>query len=373
MTATRLKTNLMELLGLIYDAMVSPEAWQLWLEKLVAYANAQSGFLILQDTETLDILYATQVGFKRLSATQFGLVLHQRERTALPPTPSQLRNEFYRRLGADHSAGAYLVVEGPCTARISIQRPPGHNDFDDDELAALQQLVPHLQRSLLLGRRVHSPQVTAQVAVNQLSSPSVVVNIALKLIASNPPARTLLDRETWLSVEQDRLTFKVPEISERVTQLVTDAFLALSGGRLPSGSFVAVPREGAAPVIISVMPFGEGVILIFYDPDQRYLPSEGLLKALFGLTPTEARVACQLATGRTVDDCAHAQGVSTGAVKYHLKAIYKKTYTRRQGDLIALLLSLAVQMVTELPEYVETASNAAKLGALFPFPRSSIT
>ena len=350
----------MELLGILYDTVGSPDAWQLWLEMLVTYADARSGFLILQDTETLDILFIAQVGYTKQPANHFGTGLRRREQpTPVDAPPERLRNEFYRRLGADHSPGVYLVMEGPCTVRLSLQRSPFCPVFDDNELEALQHLVPHLQRSLVLGRRVHQPQTTAQVAVNRISSPCILLNVAHRIVASNPLAKAMLARERWAHVNHDRLIISLPKISERVARLISDCFLALSSGHKPAGGFVAVRRDDMAPLVVAVMPFGEGVILIFYDPEQRYLPNDGVLKELFELTTTEARIAVHLASGKTVEDYARTHGVTDGAVKYHVKAIYKKTGARRHGDLVALLLSLAVQMEAELPDYVTLMTRSA--------------
>ena len=59
-----------------------------------------------------------------------------------------------------------------------------------------------------------------------------------------------------------------------------------------------------------------------------------------GLTPAESQVAVALAQGQTVHDIAEATERTTGAVRWHLRHIYRKHGLTRQTDLVRLVLSL---------------------------------
>ena len=61
------------------------------------------------------------------------------------------------------------------------------------------------------------------------------------------------------------------------------------------------------------------------------------LKLLFGLTRSEARVAAQIAEGHSVECAAEELQISLGTARNHLKSIFSKTETNRQGELVALL------------------------------------
>jgi DNA-binding CsgD family transcriptional regulator len=74
------------------------------------------------------------------------------------------------------------------------------------------------------------------------------------------------------------------------------------------------------------------------DPDnQRPLPSDRL-QATFGLTEAEARLAALLAAGTELRAAATQLGITYGTARTRLAAIFQKTETRRQGELIKLLL-----------------------------------
>ena len=68
------------------------------------------------------------------------------------------------------------------------------------------------------------------------------------------------------------------------------------------------------------------------------MPSETELRSLFALTPAEARVACHL-VGETVDEIAEALHVGVATVRSHVQHLLAKTGTRRQSELVRLLVS----------------------------------
>lgn len=80
-------------------------------------------------------------------------------------------------------------------------------------------------------------------------------------------------------------------------------------------------------------------LVLIGDPSDRPRPSARLLAELYGLTPTEARVAIALASGIQVRAIAAHLEVQPNTVRVHLKAIYAKTHTTGQVDLVRRLVS----------------------------------
>ena len=60
---------------------------------------------------------------------------------------------------------------------------------------------------------------------------------------------------------------------------------------------------------------------------------------LYGLTPSEARVACAVASGESLESYASAHGISVSTVRWTMKQLLAKTGARRQADLVRILLS----------------------------------
>jgi DNA-binding CsgD family transcriptional regulator len=62
------------------------------------------------------------------------------------------------------------------------------------------------------------------------------------------------------------------------------------------------------------------------------------LKRRFGLTPAEARLVLRLLTGESLRSCAQALGIQYETVRMLLKSIFQKTGTRRQAELVIVII-----------------------------------
>lgn len=70
-------------------------------------------------------------------------------------------------------------------------------------------------------------------------------------------------------------------------------------------------------------------------------PKATLLADLFACTPAEIRLAELIARGHSPEECAARLGVSINTVRSQLRALFRKTDTERQGELVGLLSRLS--------------------------------
>jgi DNA-binding CsgD family transcriptional regulator len=111
--------------------------------------------------------------------------------------------------------------------------------------------------------------------------------------------------------------------------------------RCPDGSdFLARAAPLAGPAIDVFM---RARILLLLTP-LRAVGFEGIerLRTVFGLTGAEARLAARLAAGDDIASAAKRLGVSVGTLRGALKTIFRKTGSKRQAELVALLARLDV-------------------------------
>lgn len=87
-------------------------------------------------------------------------------------------------------------------------------------------------------------------------------------------------------------------------------------------------------------------LFISAPDDQRHIP-ESLLMDIFGLTPTEARVAGSLARCNRAADVAAELGVTQTTIAFHMRNLFQKTGTNRQADLIALIMAGPMMIQTD--------------------------
>lgn len=115
--------------------------------------------------------------------------------------------------------------------------------------------------------------------------------------------------------------------------------------------WIAVSRdelETSRPLIIRVVPVQTDDatvdlrVVMIVDLNGSPRPSAEVLRRIFQLTPSEARLAIDMASGRGLDAIAQSAQVSIGTVRKQLATVFAKTNTHRQAELVALMARLAI-------------------------------
>ena len=113
-------------------------------------------------------------------------------------------------------------------------------------------------------------------------------------------------------------------------------------------AWIMVPRENQRPLALHAVPVtdadssGAHTVLILVDLHSAPEPNAAALQRMFGLTPTEAKVAIRIARGDSPADIADELGVSVTTVRFHLSSVLAKTQTKRQAELVALLARVSI-------------------------------
>ena len=126
------------------------------------------------------------------------------------------------------------------------------------------------------------------------------------------------------------------------------SFVELPLGNSGSKSRFATQKKGAAlQVLISpaqnlqldlTQPLR--AVVFISDPERKARPNSDILRAVFGLTPAECRVALLLGDGKSPQEIAELLALSPNTVKSQVSTIYTKTGTSRHAQLVRLLLRL---------------------------------
>jgi DNA-binding CsgD family transcriptional regulator len=83
---------------------------------------------------------------------------------------------------------------------------------------------------------------------------------------------------------------------------------------------------------------GSAIAALFVtDPDEAVHADADALRAVWGLTRAEAKIAAALASGHSLRDVADERGITLNTARWHLKHILAKTETRTQAGLARLL------------------------------------
>jgi DNA-binding CsgD family transcriptional regulator len=232
---------------------------------------------------------------------------------------------------------------------FSIQRTIQEGPFDPKDKILLGTLSSTLTEAATLSIAVGRAVIAGMTdTLDIIAQPALVVDRMGYALGSNSAADRLFDDD--IRISNRRLV-----VRDRNAQTDLDALTARMRAMPDIENLAARPilvrRGGRAPLLIQVLslpaaarsPFlGARALFTFADFERTPTYDVGLLRRIFGLTSAEARLASLVGVGLSPNAAAAQIGISHETARSQLKAIFGKTETHRQAELVALLSRLGV-------------------------------
>jgi DNA-binding CsgD family transcriptional regulator len=228
-------------------------------------------------------------------------------------------------------------------------KPEGVPGAETKNLLAM--LAPHLRRALSLHRSLEENRIersmlrqsvdTADLAIVSLGSDGETLH-------ATRSAREILATADGLILRGKHLRAMVCGEQQQFCALLREASPG-PGGVGREGAMLISRREPKRPLQVVVTPFcfldgspetQPSVLVFLCDPDAVPASRASILRKLYGLSPTECRLADHLAAGVELQSAAERLRLTVQTARFHLKAIFRKTETNRQTDLVRLILGL---------------------------------
>jgi DNA-binding CsgD family transcriptional regulator/PAS domain-containing protein len=239
-------------------------------------------------------------------------------------------------------------------AGVALHRTRNAGRFEPADLERFTLLQRHLERALTVGFRLGSLGTFLQCTTELLDrNPAAVLLLTEqgRIAYANQPACALHAQRDGL-VLSDGVALANKLDNEKLKGLIARALSDISRSDA-GGAMRAVRPSGKRPYTIFVSPLSRrypalsalrpAVCVMIIDPESAPGLPLARLRALLGLTESEARLAALLAAGNDLRAAAALLGITYGTARTRLAAIFQKTDTRRQTELVRLLLaSLAV-------------------------------
>jgi DNA-binding CsgD family transcriptional regulator len=173
----------------------------------------------------------------------------------------------------------------------------------------------------------------------------VLLDEQRRVIYANARAAGLQQRRDGIRLSQAGLGLSRTPDHAKLQVLIERALVSRS---IP-GSMSAGRAPGKRAYVLFVHPLPQrrqlpgtvrpAVCVVIADPDATRGVRSGELRTIFGLTDAEARLVARLASGNDLRSTARELGVTYGTARARLAEIFQKTDTRRQGELINLVLT----------------------------------
>jgi DNA-binding CsgD family transcriptional regulator/PAS domain-containing protein len=364
------------LITTLYSAPLQPELWNVFLAQFACHCRVTKAALITHDFENSEHRILAAFGDTienddntRDYQTRFwecdewtlrspkiarpGAILRGAE---IWPEESFLKsvfyNEFLKRVDVCEMAALFgAKYDGGCDA-LSLFRGPHEASLDDEQLALLQSIAPHLQAALAVRHRLsglESRISDLETALDQLQTALVLIDAKGRPVLANQAARHICDQPNSLRLSAQRLTALDPTENSRLSEIITRAISACIHKSGQFGGATLISRPGKRPLQILAAPFfsqskafprGAVAVVFISDPEQKPAVLSEILHTLYGLTEAESRLAISLLDGKSLAEAADSIGVGRETVRSQIKSALHKTGTARQGEMIRLLSSI---------------------------------
>jgi DNA-binding NarL/FixJ family response regulator len=185
---------------------------------------------------------------------------------------------------------------------------------------------------------------SCRFALDQVPLGLVLVDRNLKIFHSNSHAQQIVAASPFTSLHGSYFRVGSSERHETLLQLVRRV-----AGRLPAHEtrvaelIVLGCEEDDTPRLVAVataeqigdtMNGDPLVTLLLFDARDKRPLSGSVLEKMYGLTPSEVKVAQSLVGGGSLEKGAYELGISVNTARTHLKHIFCKTGAKRQSELI---------------------------------------
>ena len=261
------------------------------------------------------------------------------------------QQEFFVRSGFSSFAGMILGKSGGSSLSVSVIRTINQGAYSRSEVAFINKLSRHLAVASAGALRL------AEASTRRLSDAFAAAGKPAALLSRD--GRVIHMTAGFERLLGDGLRLK----AARLECWQSDANIALAAAiemavrhdgtlREPLNAVVLPRLEGLRPLVAHVVPvvgrardilhLVSAIVTLTELEAAPSPPASALLEQAFRLTSAEARLAAQIATGKSLPDVSLAEGVTYETLRARLKSVFDKTGTGRQPELVALLSRLSV-------------------------------
>jgi len=357
-----MRLNDSDLLSSLHEGMFEQPLWQSFLEKLRRRTESTATSLIFHSINDENAIVRLHAG--KALPDDFPLLFPVKSEPGIQPRQQMREGRVYsltelidpdpalRRVIRNEPTAAPHMRYGRC---VRITEPSGITGwlsiFADEEFSAatsarLLTLVPHVRIALrgfvALERERFRSAVTAR-AIQRLNFGWMTLDAQCRIVDHDEQAERLLERSDRLKRGRyNRLTPTSPDMDREISALIRSC----ARGEQERPKAINIQRDPWLDMLVA--PFqdrstssGTAPVAIIYlrGDSQSNTDRHEQLVDLFGLLPSEARLAWAMAQGLSISEAAQELGLSVETARNYSKKIYAKTGSRGQAELVRTLLT----------------------------------
>ncbi|MCW8956461.1 MAG: hypothetical protein OQL09_06230 [Gammaproteobacteria bacterium] len=361
-----------KIISSIYDTALEPGKWKSVLAELSQILSAEQSNLRIINTDKNDVQQAywhnKDPHWHNMYKDYYihkDLWLHdilKPNKTFIARTHHLISNkdyeatEFHRDFvspqNIHYGMGGKIILDDNLISFITLSRDRGRQGFEDDTHKTLLQFIPHIQKSLLIGRKTNNIELeknTLLDAINQINQPLLLVTNNAEISFINSAAEQMIEQHPGISIKNQRICIQSPDTNRQLQKLIRQATDTTKHGPSKQGGTLTYGHSSTErPLSILISPVNpemcnssqphEQALLFLSKQNPDTLPVE-LLTGLYNFTAAEARLTAQLCRGLTLDEISVKLCVTKNTLRTQLRSSFHKAGVSRQAELINLVNS----------------------------------
>lgn len=266
---------------------------------------------------------------------------------------SRFYNEFMKKCGIVDFIGLMGLRSGGRAVWFTAAKVGGGSRFSDAEAEPFRLFSPHVCRTIKIShaldlRTLRSESLEA--ALDALSTGVFLLDGGKNVVHANRLGESQARAGAALRVVQNRLLPTDSSASFSFACALSDE-IDNENSETSNVHSIAMPSDEGKGLIATVLPVADGQRSNLLSPwSARWavftqepgiipqIPGEAFAR-LYGLTGGELRTILAIAPGLGVKEAADLLGLTEGTVRTHLHHVFEKTGTKRQAELIKLMIS----------------------------------
>lgn len=364
-----MNTPFQQLLDELYLSATHFEHWYIFTERLISFFSTQAIQILIIDKKipehSFSIYYDIQEDFsspiplENNTGTELAIQPVQeliikknphRNTTITTLTTTKSHTNFIQNDNLTQVFGSLIddnsyPVQADFHAGLRLYRDANQEPFNQNDKNNYANLIPHFVRAVKLHR--------LYVQKNELCSGSysIMEYLPYGVVVTDKLANTeYMNQKTKqlfnnlvINIQNEKLTCFDNEMNIKLRALI------LKSTQEKSRQILSIPRENLLPIYISIAPVSNNTTHIFQhkpkciicitDPSlNEDIPFESIME-LFNLSPSEAKLTCQLVKTGNLKSAREFLGISNNTARFYLKNIFSKMNISNQSELIKSILS----------------------------------
>ncbi len=361
-----------QLISKIYESVTDDSVWPDLMREMEGLVDGYSSALMIATPER-NFMYQTNVNpeivaayndhyhkhdvwFNRFDKIPVGSVVGGLSKLAPHSDFDQgYVNDILLASDCKDGLSAKLVGSSEFIASYSIYRDYSKDAFDNDAEKRMSSICTHLRNAIAMRSEfsVLAEQVsTLSAALSSMEEPMLVLRRDNTILWANTAAERELSSQILIKTRGGRLCLSNTRLERSLVDVIDIVFkngVSLAcpiteTGHGTSGILYLTKIQGDFKHSLIDALTGSGVESLVVAKlkigFQRNRHLQTILGPLFGLTDQQSAIAELVSDGLSVSEIAELKSITTGTVRDHIKAIFEKTGTHRQSELVRMLLQL---------------------------------